>query len=150
VTATLIAFFHRFADDCHHAKEEGALFPELELAGYLTDTEPIHALMVEHEQGRALLSSLALLAEHLDLVGSRKNFIETARAYTAMARRHIQIENDVLFVIAERVLGSAQNRWLLSAFATYDRERRGVRERYEQVISELSHELALQKISSVR
>jgi hemerythrin-like domain-containing protein len=140
-SSRLIDFFRRFADDCHHAKEEGALFPELEQSEYLTDREPIHALMLDHERGRLMLLALAL--ERLDVEPSRQRFAEIARAYASMSRRHIRVENDVLFVLAERVLDAEQDRVLLSAFATYDRERAGARERYGQVIGELTHDLAL-------
>jgi hemerythrin-like domain-containing protein len=134
----LVDFFRLFADDCHHAKEEGALFPELEEAGYGKSPGPLAVLRLEHEEGRARLRTLAVAIRHFERKESRERFVIAAREYSALLRHHIRKENDGLLVLADRVLGPAQDRWLVSAFATYDRERNDVRERYRAVVGNLT------------
>src|SRR5579871_2645813 len=41
-----------FADHCHHAKEETALFPLLEARGITREGGPLGVMLREHEQGR--------------------------------------------------------------------------------------------------
>ncbi len=141
--APLVDFFRRFADDCHHAKEEGALFPVLEEAGYSTERGPLAVLKIEHEEGRARLRALAADVAHFERKESRDRFIIDAREYGALLRHHIHKENDALLVLAERVLNSAQDRRLVSVFATYDRERQNTPGRYERVLGALSEEFAV-------
>jgi len=48
-------FFKIFADRCHHGKEEGLLFPELEKAGI---HGPIGVMLAEHVQGRGFIQGM--------------------------------------------------------------------------------------------
>ena len=44
-------FVKGFADGCHHRKEEGVLFPAMELAGVAREGGPIGVMLAEHEEG---------------------------------------------------------------------------------------------------
>src|SRR5512136_2617308 len=54
-----VEFIRVFADKCHHAKEEGHLFPEMERAGIPRDRGPIGVMLAEHEDGRKHVAAMA-------------------------------------------------------------------------------------------
>lgn len=130
-----------FADRCHHGKEEGHLFPALADRGFPRDSGPVAVMLHEHEAGRAHLGALAAALPGAlggDQAASRA-FAEHARAYTALLRAHIGKEDTVLFPLAERALGEADDRQLTAAFdALEEREiGPGVHEQYHCWIEEM-------------
>jgi hemerythrin-like domain-containing protein len=139
--APLVEFFRVFADECHHAKEEGVLFPELAQRGLPVEGGPLGVMLAEHDLGRRLLALLAADAARLDEPDTRARFVKSARDYVTLLGRHIEKENRVLFPMAEHYLGEAQDRWVVAGFATYDRERTGVRQRFERVLANLERSL---------
>ncbi|NMB63505.1 MAG: hypothetical protein GYA16_01410 [Spirochaetes bacterium] len=54
----IINFFKLFADKCHHGKEEGLLFPEMEKAGIPKENGPIGQMLYEHDEGRKYIKSM--------------------------------------------------------------------------------------------
>lgn len=127
-------FFRNFADGCHHAKEEEALFPALESAGVPRDGGPIGCMLHEHDEGRMLLRTIEtnLAAAESGNVSARGTVLRAAQRYMVMLRQHIQKEDSVLFVIAENVLSPAQKAEVLRDFAIKEREplREGQRAHY--------------------
>lgn len=107
-TKKLLVFFHEFADDYHHRKEERVLFPALEAAGM-----PIHGptavMRREHEQGRALLKRIEESLPELDA--------EAALDYVDLLSLHIRKENEILFDMADRLLRGSDEQ-LLSQMVT--------------------------------
>lgn len=93
--AHAVDWLRAFADRNHHAKEEDALFPAMIKAGVPSGGGPVDVMLQEHEQGRALVATMAADP------GRRA---ETARAYVRLLRDHIDKENGVLFPLAEAVL----------------------------------------------
>ena len=63
-----VAFMREFADRCHHAKEEGLLFPALVAHGVPLHGCPIDALLHEHEKGRQLVKQIG---DNLDAYATR-------------------------------------------------------------------------------
>jgi uncharacterized protein (DUF2249 family)/hemerythrin-like domain-containing protein len=112
--ARLREFFETFVDRCHHTKEEQHLFPALERRGIPRQGGPLGVMLAEHEQGRQLLGSLRAR----DLPEAAR----AARAYGDLLRAHIAKENDVLFALAEQVLGADEQQGLLRAFEAVERE----------------------------
>src|SRR5512139_1069947 len=55
---SIIEFIRKFADGCHHAKEEGVLFPAMIAAGIPPQGGPVAVMLSEHEQGRAAVKSM--------------------------------------------------------------------------------------------
>lgn len=113
-----IDFISNFADGCHHAKEEDLLFPALERAGVPREGGPIGCMMHEHEQGRALVRSMK---ENLDAAAAGvPNAVDAVRraaaGYVGLLRQHIQKEDNILFVMAERALDCQKKQELISAF----------------------------------
>jgi hemerythrin-like domain-containing protein len=104
--ARCITFFRLFADACHHGKEEDLLFPGLEAEGMPHDTGPIAVMLDEHEQGRALVRTMAASLDKArdgderagdDLRGAAWGFIDLIVA-------HIGKEDNVLFAMADGMI----------------------------------------------
>jgi hemerythrin-like domain-containing protein len=135
-------FFRSFADRCHHAKEEGELFPVLESAGVPRDGGPIGCMLAEHEQGRRLVG---VMADHLDAAAEGDKVAEdtlrrAAANYIGLLRQHIQKEDHVLFVMADQIIGPEEQKLLLSVFdrAEQSNGNLGKHERYTAVADELT------------
>ncbi len=114
----LIEFFRRFADRCHHGKEEGLLFPALERKGFPHEMGPIGVMLYEHDIGR---SHVRGMAEALQRLGSgdpegRNIFTKHAQAYINLLREHIYKEDNILFVMAEQALSAQDQQELLEQF----------------------------------
>ena len=102
----LIDFFGGFVDRCHHAKEEDALFPELEKHGVKREGGPIGVMLAEHEAGRRLVREMSNALASLRR-GDQKasdGIQVTAIEYRNLLRAHIDKENTVLFPMADRLL----------------------------------------------
>lgn len=106
-------FFPTFADKCHHAKEEGHLFPTLQARGSPADGGPIGCMLHEHEVGR---THVVAMREALRTAANSHASAE-ALAYVALLRQHIYRENEILFVIGDRVLTEKDKTELLQQFS---------------------------------
>jgi hemerythrin-like domain-containing protein len=115
--AWALDFFRKFADGCHHTKEEQALFPLLEQRGIPKRGGPIGMMLLEHAEGRQLLADLdaALVAR------DRPRFDAAGGAYCALLRAHIAKERGVLFPIGARVLRAGDDDALAQRFAAIER-----------------------------
>jgi hemerythrin-like domain-containing protein len=113
----LVAFLKEFADTCHHGKEEGILFPAMELAGVAKEGGPIGAMLQEHEIGRGLWRRMdAALRGSID-AGA---FARAAAEYSAFLRLHIEKENGILFPMGERLLPEDRQREISAAFQEHE------------------------------
>jgi hemerythrin-like domain-containing protein len=101
-----LAFFRLFADACHHGQEEDVLFEELVDRGMPREVGPIAVMLVEHEQGRALVRAMTAALERAS--GGDEvawSVLErAARDYVALLRGHIMKEDGVLFEMADRLI----------------------------------------------
>jgi hemerythrin-like domain-containing protein len=114
-------FVRRFADGCHHAKEELALFPLLEARGIQRRGGPIGMMLLEHQEGRGLVADMERALAARDLPG----FVASAGAWAGLLRAHIAKERSVLFPMGERRLGDEDDRALVEHFAAIEREAGG-------------------------
>jgi hemerythrin-like domain-containing protein len=123
----LVEFLRTFADRCHHGKEEGHLFPLLEQKGLPRTGGPIGVMLSEHEQGRALIRQMsdaaAQYAAGQTSAGSR--WADAALDYVELLRAHIMKENNILFVMAERLLTGDEQEALSEAFEKVEQEKLG-------------------------
>ncbi len=101
-------FFRLFADACHHGKEEDLLFPELESRGMPREGGPIGVMLSEHQQGRAFVRQMreSLEAAKSGDQAELRKVIDGGRGYIDLLRNHIDKENNVLFMMADRVVDS--------------------------------------------
>jgi hemerythrin-like domain-containing protein len=137
----LLDFFRDFADGCHHAKEEQALFPALVERGVPREGGPVGVMLNEHDQGRSLQRQMREVVSRLSAdAGARTRFAQAAGNYAALLRQHIMKEDNVLFRMAEQVLKPEDDRRLVEAFDRHERETmgEGSHERYHAMIHELA------------
>jgi hemerythrin-like domain-containing protein len=142
-------FFREFADRCHHGKEEDRLFPLMEARGFSPDQGPTAVMREEHVTGRKLIG---FMDEAIDGAskGQERNlraFVESATAYVAMLREHIQKEDHCLFPMADQALTPADQQALFESFEGFEREELGggVHERYLRVADRLAERFGVPK-----
>ena len=136
----ILDFLRRFADGCHHAKEEKHLFPALEQAGVPRENGPIGMMLSEHELGRKYIAAISVALERCDRGENASGEIASnARAYTGLLRGHILKENRVLFPMADRFIPADVQDRLAAAFLRLEEEEigKGVHERYHAMLHEL-------------
>jgi hemerythrin-like domain-containing protein len=124
---SLIEFFRLFADKTHHGKEEALLFPAMIEKGFSRETGPIHCMLADHEQNRALTRKMIQASAELRAGdnSAAARFAEAAGDYVYVLREHIQKENMVLFNMAEQVLSPAEEPALLAKFLDVDQNQIG-------------------------
>ena len=125
--ANLLEFFRLFADRCHHGKEEDLLFPRLQEKGMPRAGGPIGVMLAEHDQGRALVKQMAEAAEAYQAgkTEAASRWVAAAQGYGELLRGHIDKENTVLFVMAERMLTPAEQKELAEEFERVEVEKMG-------------------------
>jgi hemerythrin-like domain-containing protein len=97
-------FLKEFADTCHHGKEEGILFPALADAGIPAEGGPVGVMLSEHAQGRRYIGEMEAAIAAAD----NARFAASADAYASLLTAHIQKENNVLFPMADKVIGTKE------------------------------------------
>ena len=141
----LVEFFRLFADRCHHGKEEDLLFPLLEKKGMPRGGGPIGVMLMEHDHGRDLVRQMSEAAEFYAKGNNDAGMRWAAAAfqYVPLLREHIAKENQVLFVMAERMLSSDEQRTLAQAFEKVEIEKMGAgtHERLHAMMDKLPTEL---------
>lgn len=112
----LLNFLVIFADKCHHGKEEGFLFPQLEELGVPNQGGPIGVMLAEHVQGRALIAQMKAAVEHADMDA----FTQALLSYASLLRAHIAKENQILFPLADRLLTTEEQQALFDHFEEHE------------------------------
>ncbi len=131
-----------FADKCHHAKEEKALFPALTRASPKEGALLVHRLEGDHAAGRHLVAALraeaAVLASGDPKV--RTQFVKDARSYVALLEEHIAQETKQLLPLVDRALPAKERTALAEEFDRIEREETGagLHEKYEGTIHRLA------------
>lgn len=95
-------FIERFADQRHHAKEEGVLFEEMKAFGFRSDSGPLACMLKQHELARHLTAHLRawLNREPQQRAAGDREAANAARAYVELMSGHISVEDSVLFPAA--------------------------------------------------
>ena len=138
----LLDFFTVFADGCHHVKEERILFPALEAAGLARGAGPVGALLEQHDEGRRLVGLMRGALPSLERdAQARRRFAAAARDFVTMLDRHIALENEGLFAIAEGMLTAEDDRDITAAFDRHEEAEMGedVHRRFHRMLDDLSH-----------
>ncbi len=130
--ADMVDFTRTFTDGCHHAKEERVLFPALEQRGPAA-AGAVSVMLAEHDAGREAVRAIdgALPRVETD-AAARRTVAEHLGLYAQLLRLHINKENNVLFPLADRLLGDADMQRLAAEFERIEEEETGagVHERY--------------------
>jgi hemerythrin-like domain-containing protein len=114
-----VEFIRVFADKCHHAKEDGFLFPEMEKAGIPREGGPIAVMLAEHVRGRELTAAMAAAIPGIRTGGrsAAEAFVTEARGYGELLTQHIYKEDHILYPMADARLTPGQQASLQAAFA---------------------------------
>ncbi|MCA9250810.1 MAG: hemerythrin domain-containing protein [Phycisphaerales bacterium] len=113
-----VEFFRLFADACHHAKEEDLLFPVLEARGIPKDNGPIGVMLYEHNIARELTRQMGGALESMKPGDDTMppEFREAAHQYINLLSAHIHKEDNVLFMMGDRVMKSEDQESLCAQF----------------------------------
>lgn len=140
-------FIRNFADKNHHGKEEDNLFPAIEKHGIPRQGGPLGVMLAEHDQGRAYVRGLDDAGQRLAKGdgAALKDAAKNARGYADLLSQHINKEDNILYVMADRVLTAAEQQDLVKKFEQVERERIGAGKRLEYVklLEDLERELGI-------
>ena len=139
-------FAKGFADDCHHGKEEGVLFPAMAAAGLSLQSGPLAVMLAEHEEGRRLVRGMRQATERLQGgdIAAGKEVFSNAHGYVKLLEAHINKENKIVFPLANRIIPEVQHPHLHEQFERIEHEQmgEGVHEKYLELVEKL--EIAVQ------
>ena len=84
-------------------------------------------MLSEHEEGRALVRQMAEAAAEYrqGVADAGQRWAAAAKQYIALLREHIAKENNILFVMAERMLTPEEQGTLATSFEKVEIERMG-------------------------
>ena len=138
----VVAFLKTFADKCHHGKEEKHLFQALLRKGIRNEGGPVGAMLAEHDQGRGFIAQMSRSLENKDI----QSFSQAAAQYRDLLRSHIGRENNVLFHLADGVLGEQEQDLLFDKFEQHEETviGHGVHDTLHAMISEWEKEYGME------
>ncbi len=131
-----------FADKCHHAKEEKALFPALAKASPKEGALVARRLEGDHRAARRLVAALRDAAPGVEAGdgAARASFAKAAKTYAALLHEHISQETKQLFPLVDRAIPARERQLLAEEFGRIEREETGagLHEKYESTIHRLA------------
>jgi hemerythrin-like domain-containing protein len=138
-----IEFIRRFADGVHHQKEENVLFPAMTRAGMPADVGPIACMLKEHQQGREFVAAMSSAVDGLRFgrPTAGEQFRSAAAGYAGLLAQHINKEDNILFMLAERIIGEETLHGLTPEFTQAETDYGGGRySEFEAWAHSLEHE----------
>jgi len=120
----VVEFLRVYADQRHHHREEGIFFPLLVRRGVPPQGCPIGGLNNEHEKGRALVSALdeGITAYEQNLLNADQTLRRTLQEIIDLYRKHLWMEDAMVFPMAEKLITETDNQELIEDFAALDRK----------------------------
>jgi hemerythrin-like domain-containing protein len=135
-----VDFISDFADEYHHAKEEGILFPAYCKKGMSSDYGPIAIMIREHEQIRRFskrMEEALVLGPPFD----NSMWIPASR-YIEYLRLHIGKENEILYPIGANLLDGGDEEEIISKFNELDASYgANTSEHFREIISSLNENM---------
>lgn len=121
---SVVEFLRVYADQRHHQREEGIFFPLLVQRGVSPEGCPVGGLNNEHEKGRVLVSALdeGIAAYEQQRPGADYALRQTLQAIVGLYRKHLWMEDAMVFPMAEKLITEADNMELKEKFAALDRK----------------------------
>ncbi len=100
--ARFVSFIRGFGDAYHHSKEEDILFVAMVDHGFPREAGPIAVMLHEHDVGRSLVSTLDGLAQQTTTwrEEDQRALAYTVGEFSTLLRQHIQMENQILYPMA--------------------------------------------------
>lgn len=101
-----VHFIYKYADECHHGKEENIFFDAMLTQGYSKEEEPLSSMYTEHKMGRHFARGIKMATEDVKAGdGSRaKTISANARNYITLLKLHILREETEIFPKAKQEL----------------------------------------------
>lgn len=138
---SLLEFFKVFVDRCHHVKEENLLFVAMQRTVDPNDGDRIGALLKDHVSGRNFIGEMALAAVDYRAGDerARQAIVSGAKHYITLLIQHIDIEDNVLYPLADERLSPQKQEELLIQFDKLEEEEIGAgkHEEYHRLIERL-------------
>ena len=107
-----------FGDDCHQAKEEGALFPVFAAVGDPSEYAAVRHMLFEHEKDRSLIEGMEDALHRSNVA----QFAEFARRLSTILRNHIYKEDNILFEKIDGALSKGDDARVVLDFEGFDRD----------------------------
>ena len=143
-------FIRKYADGCHHHKEEDLLFTAMAAAGMPLDGGPLAVMLSEHVQGREHTAAMQAAAEAWEKgdQNARSVVAHNALGYARLLVYHIQREDGILYPMAEKAI---QGQELIALQAAFDQAvaaelEAGIHEKYLALVEVLEKE-SIRKIA---
>ncbi|OGC96120.1 MAG: hypothetical protein A2W25_12495 [candidate division Zixibacteria bacterium RBG_16_53_22] len=123
----LIDFFSAFVDKCHHVKEEEMLFVAMKDSFDPSDGDRIGALIKDHVSGRNFIRDLSYAVAEYRAGDARAAgaIVRFAKNYTTLLLQHIDIEDNVLYPLANKRLSEKKQEELYRDFERLEEEEIG-------------------------
>lgn len=139
----IIDFIRNYADRYHHAKEEDILFKKMGKAGFPMDQGPVAVMLMEHDEGRGYVAGMEKATEKYAEgdESAIEAIIENARGYIFLLRQHIDKEDNILYPMAENILGPAGIEAMKPDFEKVEADKEGTEEKYLQLLKDLESQL---------
>jgi hemerythrin-like domain-containing protein len=120
----VVRFLREFADRCHHAKEEGILFPAMQAKGVPASGCPLEGLLGEHRQARALVTAFAeaVDAYAAGRAAAGREIVDAARKIVALYGSHMWKEDEMVFPMVDRLFSPAERDELFERFEEAEEE----------------------------
>jgi hemerythrin-like domain-containing protein len=138
----VIDFFRYFTNACHSPKEEDLLFTALHRHGLAWDASPLRELVGEHGTLRVTLDSASdwLRLADAGVPGSLHPLLHDLELFLDVLERHIALEEQVLFPLAQERLHARDLDELAAEFADIacDERQEGVHDYYAGVARALA------------
>lgn len=142
-----IDFIRTFADKCHHAKEEGELFPLIEQKGIPKEGGPIGMMLHEHNIGREYVAGMDQgLKAYINGDTTQTNVISrNSLEYVNLLSNHIQKEDNILYPMGNRVLSDNDRESLANRFEEIEESEigKGIHEKYHHLVEELEKRMKI-------
>lgn len=144
--SAVVDFFGTFADGCHHAKEEGLLFPALQERGISSKGCPVGTLKLEHQQGRNIARALKAAIDRWKAGDTKaaSTMCAILKDASELYTDHIWREDYLLFPMSEKVFLKGDIESLTNGFEQAETNfGQAFHDKYERLVDNLERDLVL-------
>lgn len=141
----IIDFIKNYADKNHHCKEEDVLFKIIDRQ-FNMKNGPIMGMLIEHDQGRLFIHNLETALKELEEGNeeSKLDIIANAVSYADLLNRHIDKENNTIYMFANKSLSKENKEELnrISSELEAKSKESGIQDKYLNILKELEDKIS--------